>query len=356
MRKPFDVIIVGAGIVGATCFNVLTEAGKRCLLLDDRQLGSGITGASGCIVRVAHASWQATRAAAQGLHFYRRLAQDSQGQVPFAQTGYLHFAEPHALADMQGWLEQEDIEAHLLDSRALASRFPALPIDAELALFEPGSGYMEARPTLQYLVRSAIERGGVYHDAVQVHAVRVDPESRRAIGVLTSNGTYDGAQVIVAMGNGTSDFLIRQFGHSVGLWNQHIQVTRFKGATELASAPCFIDDMNQLNGRWCPLTGGFYVGYPTGLRVPASQGYAAADQRHAELTREHGQRRFPWLQTASVEGALCHSDCYSDQPIGVIGEQPGLPGGVLVASGFSGGGFKMAPYVARQLASVITQG
>lgn len=356
MRKPFDVIIVGAGIIGATCFSVLSQAGKRCLLLDDRQLGSGITGASGCIVRVAHASLQATRAAAQGYHFYRRLAQDSQGQVPFAQTGYLHFAEPQALADMQGWLEQEGVEAQLLDARALASRYRQLPIAAEQALLEPCSGYMEARPTLQYLVQSAIAQGGVYHDAVKVHAIRVDAESRRATGVLTSNGTYDGAHVIVAMGNGTSEFLIRQFGHSFGLWNQHIQVTRFMGAAALATAPCFIDDVNQLNGRWCPLTGGLYVGYPTGMRVPANQGYAAAEQSHAQLTREHGQRRFPWLQATTVEGALCHSDCYSDQLIGLIGEQPRLPGGVLVASGFSGGGFKMAPHVAMQLASVITQG
>lgn len=356
MSKPFDVIIVGAGIIGATCFQVLSQAGQRCLLLDDRQLGSGVTGASGCIVRVAHASLQATRAAAQGYHFYRRLAQDSQGQVPFAQTGYLHFAEPHALAQMQGWLEQEDIEAQLLDAAALAKRYPDLPIAAGQALFEPRSGYMEARPTLHYLVRSAIEQGGVYHDAVQVQAIRVDAASRRAVGVLTSNGNYDATLVIVAMGNGTSEFLIRQFGHSFGLWNQHIQVTRFKGAAALPTAPCFIDDTHQLNGRWCPLTGGFYVGYPTGQRVPASQGYAALDQRHAQLTREQGQSRFPWLQTASVAGALCHSDCYSEQPIGLIGEQPGLPGGVLVASGFSGGGFKMAPYVAMQLADAITQG
>ncbi|WP_166220625.1 NAD(P)/FAD-dependent oxidoreductase [Pseudomonas atagonensis] len=356
MRKPFDVIIVGAGIIGATCFNVLSAAGKRCLLIDDRQLGSGVTGASGCIVRVAHASQQATRAAAQGYHFYRRLAHDSQGQVPFAQTGYLHFAEPHALAEMQGWLEQEGVDAQLLDAEALARQYPTMPIAAELALFEPGSGYMEAKPTLQYLVRSSIDRGGIYHDAVKVHAIRVDPVSRQAIGVLTSNGNYEAPRVIVAMGNGTSEFLIRQFGHSFGLWNQHIQVTRFKGERALASAPCFIDDTHQLNGRWCALTGGFYVGYPTGQRVPASQGYVAAEQSHAQLTREQGQRRFPWLQAASVEGALCHSDCYSEQPIGLLGEQPGLPGGVLVASGFSGGGFKMAPHVASQLADVITQG
>lgn len=356
MSKPFDVIIIGAGIIGATCFYVMTLAGKRCLLLDDKQLGCGVTGASGCIVRVTHASWEATRAAAQGYHFYRQLAQDSGGQVPFTETGYLHFAEPHALADMQGWLEREGVPAQLLDSRALAARYPALPITAQMALYEPGSGYMEARPTLQYLVQSAIAQGGGYHDAVKVHAVRVDVASRQAVGVLSSNGDYDGAQVIVAMGNGTSEFLIRQFGDAFGLWSQHIQVTRFKGATPLPEAPCFIDDINQLNGRPCPLTGGLYVGYPTGMRVPASHSYMPAQLSHAQLTREQGQRRFPWLQDASVEGALCHSDCYSEQPIGLIGKQPGLPGGVLVASGFSGGGFKMAPHVAMQLARVISQG
>ncbi|MCG8296021.1 NAD(P)/FAD-dependent oxidoreductase [Pseudomonas entomophila] len=356
MKKPFDVIIVGAGIVGATCFHVLSQAGKRCLLLDEKQLACGITGASGCIVRVTHASREATAAAAEGYRFYQRLSAGSQGRVPFARTGYLHFAEVPDLDRMHGWLAEEGIGAELLDAQALAARFPALPISAELALLEPGSGYMDARPTLEYLVRAGITLGSVYQDAVTLHGIRVDGSGSRVAGVETSSGAFEAEHVVLAMGNGTPDFLARHFGDAFGLWNQHIQVTRFKGPTALATAPCFIDDVNDLNGRWCPLTGGFYVGTPTGLRVPASQAYAAASPAHAQLTRERGERRFPWLRTASAEGALCHSDCYSAQPIALLGEQPGLPGGVLVASGFSGGGFKMAPYAAMRVARVITQG
>lgn len=354
MSKPFDVIIVGAGIIGATCFKIFGDMGKRCLLIDEKPLGCGITGASGCIVRVAHSHAAATAAAAQGYHFYRQLADTAQ--VPFARTGYLHFAEPAALARIHDWLTEHDVPAELVGPEQLAARYPGFAISAEQALFEPGSGYMQARPTLEYLVGAGIANGGVYRDAVRVQGLNLDGAGRRVVGVQTTAGEHAATHVVLAMGNATAEFVQTQFGQAFGLWNQHIQVTRFKGEAALLTAPCFIDDEHDLNGRWCPLTQGFYVGHPTGQRVPASHAYAPADPVHVQRTRERGQLRFPWLRHAQMDGALCHSDCYSTQPIAVLGQQPGLPDGVLLASGFSGGGFKMAPYAAMTLAREITQG
>lgn len=353
MTKPFDCIIVGAGIIGASCFYRLTEAGKRCLLIEEKQLGAGITGASGCIVRVAHGSQEAIAAAAMGFHFYQALSRESAGRVPFTRTGYLHFATQDALLLMQARMEQEGIRAELLSGETLRSQYPGFPVVGDVALYEPDSGYMEAKPTLEYLVQSAVARGGVYNDAVTVQALNLDTHSNRVTGIVSSIGEFSAPNVVLAMGNGTTAFLSRMFDDACGMWNQHIQVTRFTRDEALPSAPCFIDDINELNGRWCPLTGGFFAGHPTGRHVPAGQAFAAADRQHAELTQRLAQRRFPWLEGASATGALSHSDCYSEQPIGVMGEQPGMPAGMLIASGFSGGGFKMAPYVASQILQSI---
>ncbi|MEQ1968435.1 FAD-binding oxidoreductase [Xenorhabdus nematophila] len=350
----FDCIIIGAGIIGATCFHQFTAAGKRCLLLEQRQLSAGITGASGCIVRVSHRTNEAIDAAALGFHFYQKLSHDSAGYVPFTRKGYLHFADEETLLRIHERLLHNGIRAEILTQASLRHQYPDFPVIATSAIYEPDSGYMDAKPTLEFLVQSAVVRGGQYLDAVELQQLLWDQETHHVNGVMTSMGEFYAPNIVLAMGNATIAFLQQHFSDDCGMWNQLIQVTRFTHDVPLSGAPCFIDDLNELNGRWCSVTGGFFAGYPTGLRVPSNDSYRSVDKSHALFTQQRAQQRFPWLKGASTNGALCHSDCYSQQSIGVIGEQASLPKGIFVASGFSGGGFKMAPYVAATLLPSIT--
>ena len=70
---------------------------------------------------------------------------------------------------------------------------------------------------------------------------------------------------------------------------------------------------------------------------------------HATATRNAAQVLIPGAAKARFRGAMCHTDCYSTTPIGVIGPGHWLPDGLLLATGFSGGGFKMAPHAARRI-------
>ena len=41
MKKPYDYLIVGSGLFGATFARMATDAGKRCLVIDKRDHTGG---------------------------------------------------------------------------------------------------------------------------------------------------------------------------------------------------------------------------------------------------------------------------------------------------------------------------
>ncbi|MDI9390632.1 MAG: FAD-binding oxidoreductase [Synergistota bacterium] len=44
-KDGYDAIVIGAGIIGLSCAYYLTKAGKRVLVLERGQVGSGTSGA-----------------------------------------------------------------------------------------------------------------------------------------------------------------------------------------------------------------------------------------------------------------------------------------------------------------------
>lgn len=351
MSERFDCIVIGAGILGAACFSRLSAAKLKCLLLESHRPAAGATGYSGCIVRVAHSTPVQVMQAAEGYHAYDALARRSIGAVPFQRSGYLHFDTEARLEAMNRQLSEVGVEAQLLGRQELRTRYAGFPIEAEAALLEPGAGFMDAHATVSWYIREGVRRGGVFQDAAAVHRLRI--AGGRVLGVESSLGPVDAPQVVLALGGGVPSFLDRHDITGHGMWSQLIQVTRFTAPQGLEAAPCFIDDLLHTNGRWCPMTRGLFVGHPTGKRLDGAFRQGEIDPRHAELTRRTATPRFPWLQQARTTGALCHSDCYSSRPEGITGRLPGGPEGLLVASGFSGGGFKMAPFAAEAIAQAI---
>lgn len=346
----YDAVVVGAGVVGAWCFATLCRTRRRALLIDAGRVGGGITAHSGAIVRAAHGDPGQARAAAQGCHAYDRAVRDSGGAVGFAGTGYLHFAEGHTLREIADHLADLGRDCEILAGRDLA-RFAGLDVQASEALFEPGAGYLDSAGLLSWLIAEGVRHGGAFADGVALDKPLV--QANRVTGVETSHGTFATGALVLASGAATPSLLEGMGVRDHGLWNQIIQVVRFVGGRPLEGAPCFYDDVLDVNGRWCPVTGGLYVGYPTNQPVTGPARDFPVDPEHADRALTVASRRFGFLHDARPAGGVRHVDCYSNSPGGTIGRPSDAPEGLLVASGFSGGGYKMAPYAAQAIAERI---
>lgn len=348
----YDTVIIGAGIIGTAIFASLSEAGMRCLLIESQRVGLGATGYSGAMVRLAHQDPDSVAAAGLGLDRYSDFEDESNGRVSLTRCGHLYFGTQDDLKDILPHVQAVSSAATILDRDEISNRFSGMHVTADYALFEPEAGFADPIAFAQHQASIGIARGGVLTEATTVqHLILKDSA---VAGVETNQGRINCRRIVLALGANTSALLKRHNVIVDGMWSQKIQVSQFHLEEETAQWPGFVDDVLGLNGLPCKGDGRYYFGLPTGQRDLPEFETRSAHAGHSERTRITAAKLFPAASTARAEGAMCHADCYSDQPIAHIGPLDHGPDGLCLATGFSGGGFKMAPYAAKRVAEILT--
>src|SRR3954452_14946951 len=89
MPEAADVVVVGAGTVGAWCAYFLRESGAgRVVVLDKRQAGQGASSRAAGVVRGQGGSPTAVRLGQWTQAFYRRQRDELGADSGFTQQGY----------------------------------------------------------------------------------------------------------------------------------------------------------------------------------------------------------------------------------------------------------------------------
>jgi glycine/D-amino acid oxidase-like deaminating enzyme len=184
-----DVVVVGAGIVGASIGYHAARLGADVTIVDKGLPASGATAESfgwiGASQRVAGPGG-ALRAAA--VREYRRL----EGEVPDVRvrwSGSLSWGGP------PGELEPG---RHLVDAARIAGLEPNLRTPPARAVHIPGDGAVDPRATTDALVTAARERGARLTTGTAVTGLRV--VRGRAAGVETTGGFVAAGTVVLTAG------------------------------------------------------------------------------------------------------------------------------------------------------------
>jgi glycine/D-amino acid oxidase-like deaminating enzyme len=190
------VIVVGAGIVGASVAYHATRAGAIVTLVDAGRPGAGVTadsfawiGASGVLTGPA----AALRASAT--EEYRRLEAELPG-LPVTWSGSVSWDAADAAPEAGPGQE-------IVDAAAVAKLEPALRQPPEWALWAPGDGSVDPVGVTERLVAGARARGARVHPDTRVTAVTQDAAGR-VVGVETAAGALSGATVVLAAGVATA--------------------------------------------------------------------------------------------------------------------------------------------------------
>lgn len=174
LAKTYDVAVVGAGVFGAWTVYCLARAGVNVLLVD--QYGPGNSRASsGGETRVIRASYGAdeiyTRSSIRSLQLWKSFFEET-GQPLFHETGVLVTApptDPYLLASRKS-LTKAGYEFEWLNRASVQKRFPQIVFDRDAAaIYEPKSGALSARRSVQAVVNAAVRAGARYEIR------RVDP-------------------------------------------------------------------------------------------------------------------------------------------------------------------------------------
>ncbi len=187
-----DLVVVGAGIVGASVAYHAARAGAVVTLVDAERPGTGVTansfawiGASG--VRSGPAAGLRLTAADE----YRRLEAELPG-LPVTWSGSLSWGAADSAPEAGPGQE-------IIDAAAVATLEPSLRQPPEWAVWAPGDGAVDPVGVTERLVAGARAHGARVYPDTPVTAIRRDAAGR-VVGVETAAGPLAGATVVLAAG------------------------------------------------------------------------------------------------------------------------------------------------------------
>ena len=356
MAETADVIIVGAGIHGASLAFHLAERGVKATVLEKATVADGATGRSSGMVRMHYDVEADARLAWRSWAYFNDWAERVGGDSGFNDVGFLQMVPPEEMAALQanvGMQQRIGIVTGIVDATEVRRLLPGIDIgDDQVAAFEPHSGFADPTSSTTSLLGRALDRGARLVQRCTVTGVRV--EGDRVLGVITTRGDFD-APIVVNAAGAWAGRVAAMVGLEVpiGVWRH--DVAYVQRPPDMASHIGFIDFANLFysrpEGESLTLValedGNPMDGDPDAPVDRAAPGFI-------ERAAERIVRRLPPFARAGLHSAHSGQDGITPDQHPVIG--PAGPEGFWLDCGYSGTGFKIAPAVGASLAQLIVEG
>jgi sarcosine oxidase subunit beta len=351
-----DVVVVGAGVVGASVAFHLAEGGIDTLVLDRGGPASGSTARSGALIRAHYPTALEADLAWESLtDYFERWGERVGGRCGFTRTGFAYLvgaSNVEALRHNVALQRRVGVETELADPEELGALDPALSTDGiALAAYEPRGGYADPTATALGFLTAARAFGARFERRRVTSLLERGGEIR---GVQTDDGPV-GARLVVLAAGAWSVPLAGSVGLDLPIRPARVSVALFERPYELPTHLTIIDSIE-----------GFYA-------RPAAERATLVGSRDSlewldgpdEPTPEPGGafvedvslrlgRRLPALANAPYRSG--RSGILDMTPDGrpILG--PAGPDGLYLAAGWSGTGFKKAPAVGAEVARWISDG
>jgi sarcosine oxidase subunit beta len=358
MTETADVIVVGAGVQGASLAFHLARRGARVLVLERETIAAGATGRSSGFVRMHYDLESESRLAWASFPYFRAWSDlVGAGDCGFVRTGFLHLV-PASLADhLRANVEMHQrlgIETRVVGPAEVARLVPgAVTDDITVGAYEAGSGYADPSGTAAGFLAAARRSAARVIQGCRVDSVLVEREA--VVGVETNRGRF-AAPVVVDVAGAWAAELARTVGVDVPVqaWRHP---TAYFGLPDGHGSdfPIVIDEVNELyfrpEGREMML-----VGLESGNELGGSPD-RPLEAVHPAALEEMVSRactRVPWMADGTLRTTHGGQDGITPDQRAILG--PAGPDGFFLACGFSGTGFKTAPAVGASLAELILDG
>ena len=347
-----DVIVVGAGVLGASSAFHLARAGLSVVVVDSfGGPAEGSTGRSFASIRAQWADPLNIELSWRSIQAYRSFPEAHGIDVGYRPSGYL-FLVPEA-----GWeaqlaaveLQREHgVPVDVLDLPAAQRVTPFAPHGLAGATWGPADGVVDPHLTTSAYLQLARSAGAQVLFRHRVTAVAFDQR-----WAVTAGDRHFGARYLVNAAGGWAGELAALAGLSVPVVHSRRNIYATAPGALAGPVPMTIDVG----------TGVFVRSEGSRLLFGAARpdqddGYdLAVDWPWLESVLEQAVVRFPWLADLPLDQAGCWAGTYENTPDhhGLLGADPVAPGWVN-ACGFSGHGLMQAPEIGRLVAEQLTEG
>lgn len=355
MTNYADVVIIGSGIIGNSAAYYLAKKGHSVIVLDKSDhIGNGGSSRNGGGVRQSGRDKRELPLAMYGVkHLWPNLSDELGMDVEYYQEGNLRLGKTEAHIKILEGLTQnarsQGLDVHMISGDEAKEICPYLSDEVIGASWCPTDGH--ANPMLATLAyyRKARQLGVRFITDAEVTEIRKIKGKARQ--VVTPEDTYEGENIILAAGYDS-----RKIAATVG-----IDVPMSPALLEVLVTEAQPQMFNQMLGTAAAdfyghqsTHGSFVFGGSSGFEgVNKDDGSPVTNSLTASCICRGIMKYFPCLEDAKIVRTWAGwiDDCADHVPvISLVDEVPGL----ILACGFSGHGFGIAPTVGTLLSQMAS--
>jgi sarcosine oxidase subunit beta len=358
MSNNYDVIVIGAGIMGCSSAFHLASRGLEVVLLEQGIVGESPSSESSAIIRQHYSNELTARMALHCLHVFQNFSDLIGGECGYSKTGVVMLVgdQDHSGLEANIDLQQSlGIRTSIIDAHLLRDIIPGIIVPETIAAsYEPEGGYADPYLTVTAFAKAGVRNGVEIHQDTKV--VDILFEGDKVSGVRTSTADYFAPLVLNTAGAWGAQ-VARMANVEAPINACRVQVAFFRGPEEYAGPHPVVGDF--VNASYFRSeTGGLTL---SGLIDPA-EAEAIVDPDNYNKNVDFGfvadvgerlvRRYMPMAESENTGGfASLYAITPDWHPI--IDEVP-KGSGFFLCSGFSGHGFKLGPAIGLLIADMIT--
>jgi sarcosine oxidase, subunit beta len=330
MIDSTDILIIGGGIIGCALFHRLAERSARVILIEQNQLASKTTGDSGGFIRKINTDPFINERSCESFDDYM----SSAASCGFVRTGLTTRIANSQLADIYK-------NTASINKSNYPFTIQRVSPDS-LLVYEPAAGHINTRLTCAHWVLEANRHEARHYENMEVLNLLLRGDS--VCGVRTNQGDISCNKIILATGY-QSMKLLQPFGINPTLSIKSFHYIIYKAAAIYLECA----QLDLLDGIYLfPLSNGDLLA-----------GYLNEDRLVDDYFLEHNLdenlasslhcllgQKFHWL--TGLDYAIKTSfDAFTPDHHGVL-DYTKIKG-LILATGWSSGGIKIAPAVAKRV-------
>jgi len=342
-----SVVVIGGGLVGLSAAWHLRRADRtvHVTVLERAAVGAGASGASAAGVRAMGRDPAERAMALASLARWPELDRELEGSTGYRRGGGLRVAESddeHAQAHAAVVAQRADgVPVEVVDARQVREIGPELSPAVIGGVHCPIDGQADAPATVQAFA-AAVRRLGVrVEEGVPVASILT--ERGRVVGVALSDGARVPCDVVIVTAGAWTANLLASVGVRVPLTARGLQMLLTDPGPQ-SLMPVVSRVAGQLSLK--QLADGAYLiggGWPGDIPGDsASRGRVIDDSVSASFSLARSV--YTPLQRRAVAQSWVGIEAFTPDGLPILGPVPGIEG-LLVAAGFSGHGFALAPTV-----------
>ena len=364
MAEKFDVVVIGAGVIGCSVAYYLAREGIKVALLERESFGSGSSAHATGFISLLGTEFTPGPSFQFGLESYREFPslvaelEDATGMDLLYQRRpslrlALEESEEQLIKDLMTW-QQEHVAMRWITSDDVHELEPRLTPSLIGAVYEDESAQLDSY-RLNLALAAGAEKKGT--QTINRNVTGLLSEKNRITGVQTEQGDISCGAVVVAAGLWSPPFQRDlDFPIPVGALKGERLLLKYDGdpLQVLISSPKRGHMISRLDGF-------LSVGSTGGRDYDQDQLYQGADMDRVptETARVEIMQRaidvFPDLENAALFEQLAGSRPLSPDRIPIIGPVPGKEG-VVLATGHTTKGIHLGPSTAKAVTQYIQGG